>query len=319
MLVSSLKAGVTQATRTWQLTLILVIASMIFALPVAVPFVSTIIQTTVFRPTGKRLLADTLDPLWLIDFANEQFAGTSLTAFITQFTVTFLVMAFGFLISNVILAGGVLDVLTSEDRSFSMKRFFSGAGAYWWRFLRLWGISIAVYGAVFFAYLIAMAVIDGYEETAAAEGPIVISKWIATLALAAVFAFVNMTFGYARIATVLHGSSSMIRETALAISFVLRHLLRTNALYISVLAVGFMAFGVFAGLRGLVNQGSLSTAILALLIGQLAIAGRVWARVVNYAAAMELYRALTPKAEAEPEQPGIKLTPEFAAAIHLEP
>jgi hypothetical protein len=316
MILTALKAGFKRAIRDWQITLLLLIASTALALPMAIPFVSAVVQTTAFRLAGRRLLSDSIDATWFIDFANEQFTGASLIAFSTQVIVIFIVIASGFLISNVVLAGGVLEVLVSKERRFSMRMFFSGSGYYLWRFVRLWVISLAVYGAVFFVYLIALAVIDGYEEAAVAMGPIAVSKWLATLLLAATFALINLVFMYARISTVVDGASSMIRQTALAIAFVAQNAVKTSAVYAVVLVVGLVLFGVIASVRGFLGQNSLEMAMLAWVVGQLAIACRLWARVAAYASGIELYRALAPAIEIEPKV--IELTPEFAAAIDSE-
>jgi hypothetical protein len=63
------------------MALLVSLASILFAVPVATLFVSTAIQTAAFRFAARRLLADTLDPVWLIDFANEQLGGQSLASF----------------------------------------------------------------------------------------------------------------------------------------------------------------------------------------------------------------------------------------------
>jgi len=313
MIITAFRTGITQALRTWKMALLVTLASILFAVPVATLFVSTAIQTSALSFAARRLMADTLDPVWLIDFANEQLGGKSLASFSLDMGLMFLFGGVLFLVTNVLLSGGVLEVLACDDGRFSMKRFVSGVGTFLWRFVRLWLISLAIYGVTFFGYLIAIGVINSYEVTADAERPTAIAKWIATALLVSGFFLINLVFAYARIATVVNGSHRMIRETMLAIRFVLKRFFATLTLQVLALLLGLLLFALFTSIRSLIVQSSLTTVFVALIIGQLAILLRSWSRVVAYASALQFYRTTAPPVEMQ--EPFLRIVPEFATAI----
>ena len=116
--------------------------------------------------------------------------------------------------------------------------------------------------------------------------------------LALLFAFINMVFDYAKIGTVARSgrgdSKGMFRETFRAFRFALRNFFSAFGLYLIIALVGFAMFIVFNALRWSVDQSSAGRVSLAILLGQFAIAGRMWTRLVFYASEMHLYKKLAP-------------------------
>lgn len=312
MVLTSFKIGLVQASRNWRMVVLLVVVSILVATPVAIPIAGLVAQTTAFRPVADHMLSDNLDVTWLADLFNEQLAGASLTSFMAQLGWTLIFAAVMYLVSNVLFTGGLLEVLSTRDATFTMRRFWAGAGTYFWRFVRLWGISLAVYAAIFVVYFIVLGVIGQAESTATTEAPGAIKKWVATGVLVVAFGLVNLVFVYARIGTVINGSRKMVRETVRASSIVARNFLSISSLYVLVAVLGVASFTLLAVLRGLVVQSSLTMVLIALLLGQFAIAARLWSRVVLYGAQLHFYREVAPAVVLVP--PVVRVTPEFAVA-----
>lgn len=315
-MTSSLLVGVTRASRNWKMILLLVVTSIIVATPAAVPIFLVITQTARKTLAAHALLADKLDAVWLIDLVNEQFAGASFVSVALEVGILLLVVGVLYLVVNVLFAGGIIEVFAAEDSRFSMRRFFSGAAAHFWRFVRLWLVSLIAYGIVFTVYALVMMRIDSADDLAATEAPGAIRKWVATAALLLLLAVVNMTFDYARIGAVLNERRQMFRETFKAARFTFRHFARALGLYLVIAIIGLVVFWLVALLRNSVAQTSVVAVIVAFILGQLAIASRMWTRLAFYAGEVDLYQRLVPPVA--PVPPASQPVPEFAAAIEEE-
>jgi hypothetical protein len=107
--------------------------------------------------------------------------------------------------------------------------------------------------------------------------------------------FVNMIFDYAKIRTVVEDSRSMFRETFSALGFSLRHLFSVSALYSLIAVIGIALFLLLVHLRDSIDQSSVIAVTTAILVGQTAIAARMWTRLTFFAAELDFYRRYRPK------------------------
>ena len=82
------------------------------------------------------------------------------------------------------------------------------------------------------------------------------------------------------------------------------------------IGLGLLIFAIIVWLRNAIPQSSLITVFIATILGQLAIASRLWTRLTIYAAELDLYRRLIPPPEDAPlpETPPGPHFPEFARA-----
>jgi hypothetical protein len=104
-----------------------------------------------------------------------------------------------------------------------------------------------------------------------------------------------MIFDYAKIRTVVEDSRSMFRETFSALGFSLRRLFRVSALYSIIAVIGLALFLLLVWLRDSIDQSSLISVVAAILLGQTAIAARMWTRLTFFAAELDFYRRYKPK------------------------
>jgi hypothetical protein len=150
------------------------------------------------------------------------------------------------------------------------------------------------YGVAVGIYLLLRWPIDNAAEQASAFESVVYKRWAAMVVLALLFAFVNMVFDYAKIGAVVSDSRGMWRETFRALRFAFRNFFKAFGLYLLVAVIGLAVFLVLNWLRWSVNQSSFAATLLAIALGQITIAGRMWTRLVFYAAEMNLYKKLAP-------------------------
>jgi hypothetical protein len=322
-MIASFVIGITRASRQWKMALLLAAANLLVAAPLAVPVFLLVGRTSGGTRAARTMFADKLDFVWLADVVNEQFAGYSAAS--TALEVGLLLLALGalYLPLSLFFAGGILSVLAAEGERegerFTMRRFWEGGGAYFARFFRLACIALFFYAAAYAVYRLLMIPVDAADARASAVGPGLIKKWAVTALLAALVALVNVTVDYAKIRTVLGNRRRMSREFLAAARFVLRRFVRACGLYLLIAAVGLIAFLALAWLRSLIPQSSYLAVFAALLLGQLALAARMWTRVAFYAAEMDFYRrharrAAPPREEAAPEREAEEVAPAPAAA-----
>lgn len=293
-MIRSFFVGISEASRSWKMILLLLAANILLALPVVIPIFLLVVMTSGGTLAANKLSADKLDALWLIDLFNHQFPGAALETVAAQVGVLLLVMGAIYLLLNTLFAGGILAVFNSEDGRFDARKFWAGCGAWFWRFFRLLLISLVFYGVAFGIYLLLRWPIDSAAEQASAFESVVYKRWAAMIGLALLFAFVNMVFDYAKIGAIVRDSRGMWRETFRALRFVFRNFFQAFGLYLLVAIIGLIVFLVLNWLRWSVNQSSFAAMLLAILLGQITIAGRVWTRLVFYAAEMNLYKKLAP-------------------------
>lgn len=286
----SLFRGLAQASRQWKMILLLLVTNVLLAAPLAVPVFVLVRKTSSGTRAAQRMFADKIDVIWLTDLINWRFEGFSASSVRSQIQLLLLVMGAIYLLTSVFFSGGILQVLNTENQRFTMRRFWEGCGAYFGRFFRLTLISLFFYGGALAIYKVLEISLSLTDARASAEKPGIIKDWLAIGALLAVFAFVNMVVDYAKISTVLNDSRQMIRNFASAAQFSLKRLPQAFGLYVLIALSGTVIFLILLWIRSLIPQASYLTVFAAVLIGQLAIASKMWMRVAFYAGETGFYR-----------------------------
>ncbi len=296
-MLKSLFVGITRAGRNWKMILLLLVANLLVTLPVAAPLFLLIIQTTNGTPAADKMLADKLELNWFTDLFNNQFPGASIESAGVQFIVLLAVMGLIYLLLNTFFAGGILEVFASDDSRFSMRRFWAGCGAFFWRFFRLMLISLIFYGLAGLIFFLLNRQVERATDVATAFEATVYRKWAILLVLILLCGFVNMVFDYARIRTVLNDSRKMWRETFGSLRFAGRRIFAAGGLYFLIAIIGLALFAGLSFLRSSIDQSTGVAVLLAIVTGQLAIASRIWTRLSFYAAELNLYRRFVPGEE----------------------
>jgi len=203
------------------------------------------------------------------------------------------VLIFGFLyiILHTFLAGGILSLLKKEDRTFSLKKFFKGAGSYFFRFFLLMLLSW-----VFFL-IIGQAVKGGLDSLLAGMRESSFSEvgpfyWglVFSAVVFILFLFIQMVFDYARIKVVLDGSPNILASTAGAFGFVFQHLGSTLGLFYLLLLAQIVFSLFYILIQGIIPQVSFLGVAMAFLFQQVFVFGLIWIRCWLYSSQMELYR-----------------------------
>lgn len=293
--------GLLQSFRQWRMALLMTVVTLLVAIPLVLPTFWLILDTTRATAMAERMMADRIDPLWLIDFANEQLGSGSIDGYNAIFLLTLFVTGILYLLLHTLLTGGMVSLLVSQDRHFRMWDFWAGGGLYFWRFFRLMLLSRVLQGTVIGAALVWLRKLVELDQVATAYSDVVWKEWGTAIGLVLAFGLIGMIFDYARIRTVTNGSTGMIRETLRSAWFTLRRLPSLTTLQLMVGVFGVGLFAALVWLRGAIPQSSGGRVFAAFLVGQLAIGIRLWHRVWFTAAQVEFHRRITQRDEAPEE------------------
>ena len=276
-------SGIATASRRPRLLLILWVFNVLFALLIAGPFFALFSSDLGHSLLGRNLQA--LDFIWLGDliFRYQDVAPAALAAVAIPVVLYALVYVF--------LNGGIIGRLLDGEGRTTLQTFFSDCGRYFWRFVRLFLISLLFYALAFGVVLEAVsALLKPVSEKALTEWP---DFWISALhsvAALLVLSLVHIIFDYARILVVSEDDHRVRHALMTALRFVGSRFFRAWLLYL-LIAAGFAAGTAVYALAGrAVPPEGLAWAGLGILWGQVFIAFRLWTKMVFFSAQAEYLR-----------------------------
>jgi hypothetical protein len=193
------------------------------------------------------------------------------------------------LVMWVFLTGGIFDRL-ARARPTSVHEFFSAAGVYFLRFVRLGLIAAAVYGLLI--GLVYPWLLDEYGALSR-ELTVERTAFLLRTAVYALFALalasVNMVFDYAKVRAVVEDRRSMTAALAASAQFLTRNASAAIPLYAVNLAISGGVIGLYAAAApGAV--GFAGSTWVAFAIGQIYLLGRLWAKLVMWASEIALFQ-----------------------------
>jgi hypothetical protein len=213
-----------------------------------------------------------------------------------------LVMLFG-----VFAAGGWLQVFLERTSGHSLRRFFWGGARYFWRFARVWIltlISLALATWFLFGWPWQRLVLGGLfgaegggAEALDSELTAARVEWFQSGLYVALFALILTWADYTRTRLALHGTRSALWAGLMTWFLILRNPMRTLRPMLLIVALEALVLLGLGALSWDANTGlapeAKPTAILVLfLVGQLALMWRVISRGARYSAAIQVSRAL---------------------------
>jgi hypothetical protein len=192
-----------------------------------------------------------------------------------------------YLVLWLFLAGGILDRY-ARGRPTRSYEFFTACGVYFVRFLRLAPIIAATY-YILFAYVHPLLLGSLYEQLTrdvTAERTAFAWRLALYVAFGVCLILTNMVFDYAKVRAVVEDRRSMIGAVSAGVRFVRRNFQDVAALY---LLNGMLFVGVLL-LYAVVAPGAGATLWLGFAVSQLYLLGRLWVRLVFFAAETSLFQ-----------------------------
>lgn len=198
-----------------------------------------------------------------------------------------------YLLVQTFLLGGILGVFRSEQGSWTVRGMLHGSGFYFGRLLRVALVALLLDYLIFrlngpFARWADARAREAVSENAA-------MAWALgrhALLLLALLA-VNMLSSLAKVVVVLEERSSALLAWLSAVGFCAANLVRTVGHYAGLVVLGFLLLGVWNALDGRLETTGYKTQLMALLLAEALIAGRIALRLSLFAGQVALYRRLT--------------------------
>lgn len=223
-----------------------------------------------------------LDIFWLGDFIYRymNIAPVVFTSALLAAALYILLMIF--------LNGGVIGCLNRPEAKTTLADFFHDGGLYFWRYLRLFLLSIPVYIvflAIFFPLL--KSFLQIFSRRAPNEWPALIVSNLRFLALLLLLTIVAVFFDYVKIGLATGGSKKVLRETWLTVKFFKRRFFKAWGLYL-LAGLVFVALTLFyLEVARVLPKNRPLLVLLVFIWQQLYILARQWSKVLFFATELE--------------------------------
>ncbi len=193
-----------------------------------------------------------------------------------------------YLLLSVFLNGGVIGCLNRPQGRTTLADFFHDSGLYFWRFFRLFLISIPVYLIALALGLPLLRVLLGIlRNRATTEWPVLIAGNLRLLALVLLLGIVAMFFDYVKIGLVTGGRKSVLKEMGLTLKFIGRRFFRAWGLFLLAGLVFVALTLLYLEVARILPKNRPLLVLLAFVWQQFYILCRQWSKVLFFASELK--------------------------------
>jgi len=284
MISGCIRSGVAELWANKRMVLPFYLANLFFGLLVMIPFAYAL-DDFVGMSMMREKLGVGMDYDFLIEFLF--YGGNALTSVKGMVTL----VPFAYWLAAIFLSGGALAVFAGGAR-YTPSLFWSGAAAYFGRFVRLalmiLPIMIALFCLRYLASLFQWIFFgsDPYEY---------VTYWGAWIKMGLGYVGLilgGLIFDYARIHMVLTETRKTRLSLWRGIRFAAGHPVKTLALALLIFASGWLILLVYYGVSGLLAIPSWVVLIVLVAVQQVYVVWRMALRLTAYSSQMVLYRRL---------------------------
>jgi hypothetical protein len=277
-------SGMGTTLRKPRLLVILYAVNLVFAGLVAVPFL-VIVQ----RELGHSLLGLRIQPVDLNWLGETVLAhGASLTAMVAGVLAAGLV----YVTLHIFLNGGIVGRLLDKEGPTGLAEFAGDGGRFFGRFIRLFLVTLVFLGLSLGVFMsLVSALFEPLSKAALTEWPPLILSNLHFLIALLLLSVVHMIIDYARIAVVADGERRVLRALRHAFTFLRKRFFRAWAIYLLLVVLTVAGSVVFYFIFNRLGDPSVTQVIAGLILMQLYIVFRIWARILFVAAQAEFYKA----------------------------
>ncbi|MCP2604940.1 hypothetical protein NLC29_02160 [Candidatus Aminicenantes bacterium AH-873-B07] len=276
--------GISTANSNFKIIIYLWIINFLFSLALIAP-----IYIMIDKNISKSLMGDRLiqgfDLFWLGDilykFRNLSPALFGWLVFPTLF----------YLLLYVFLNGGIIGRLTVPFEKVNLRNFFADCGQYFWRFFKLFLISIIGY-LVFLGLLFKLIslFLGIFTKKAVTEWPLIIVSNIKIIIFLLLFTIVKMFFDYVKIRLVISNSKKVIKETLFTLKFIGRRFLKAWGLYLLICLFSLIIAFIYMEIAHIIPKNRLLFVLAVFVWQQIYIFSRLWVKLIFFASEIGFYR-----------------------------
>lgn len=272
------------ALRLWAINLL-------FSLLVAAPF-AVAIQGQASHSLAADSLLSRMDVDWMTDLGTRfQGAAPLVMGLLLAALLLYLLLA-------VFLNGGVIGGLLRPGARPTLAEFFHDCGLHFWRFLRLFLLSIPVY-LLFVGLLhgLVARLLRALTRQAATEWPVVAASVLRLLALLLLLGIISMFLDYIKIGLAAGKRRGVLKETGRMLKLVGRRFLKAWGLHL-LAGLAFVALTLlYLEVARVLPKGTPPLLLAVFLWQQFYVLGRQFSKVLFFASEIELYKELQEPAQ----------------------
>ena len=312
-LLAATREGVVRAARSPGLVAMLWAANLLAVLPFAAVLADSIHKDVADRPVAHRLEAG-FDADWMGEHgaAARGFEASfdpgivGAGAFLRNLEAWWsgrlftepsggwglLAAGLAFALLWIFLLGGVLQRLAGPGTGVrgAEAGFAAACGRYFFRFLRLALLAAPLYLLVYWLSRTGFGALEEAMRDVTSERTALLWSAGGALATVLLLTLVKVIFDYGKIAVVVDGRGSALAAAWAGARFVASRPLATLVLYWSFALAALLLLWAYAAVAPQAGPGSWPGVVLALLLGQLALAARVGLRLAVLGGEIALYR-----------------------------
>ena len=266
--------GFSTANRRARMVIYLWLMNFVFSLIIITP-----VYILVNKEFSRSLLGDTMAEgfglLWFADLAYKyKDIPGALAGWILAPGIIFLFL-------YIFLNGGLIGRIADEREIINFEKFFSDCGKYFFRFFRVFIISLFGYALVVIFHKLVGSLFKIWTKNASSEWPLIISSNLKFLILLLLFSIIRMYFDYVKIRLVVEDSKRTVLTSILNLAFIGKRFIKAWLLYLLVGIIGLIIGLIYLGIsRILPSSGSLVIAVF--IWQQIYIFSRMWVKLLFF-------------------------------------
>ena len=217
----------------------------IFAYVLAMP-VSMMLSNSLAKSTAAEKMLESFDYTIFTSILDGFGRGISLSRLLIS-------MGLFYMILNIFISGGILSALI-KGQKLSLTEFLADCVCYFYRFLKLFLISLILLFTVFLLNILLSQLFGYFTEASATEHLSIILFVVRMIILVIFIVFINLLFDYAKIMTVVYDYHKMMETVKQALMFIMMSLVKTVSLYKLYLLTAIILFLLYWGDENLMHQ-----------------------------------------------------------------
>lgn len=292
MIRASIREGLQRIIRSWRMLLPLYLINLLVAVIAAAP-VAEIMQ----HYWGPSLVSTSLRKG--LNFAAIYELLLYNAAAIRPIVLLWLILFMVYEVLSIFLDGGIISALKSgESRGVSQKLFGEGA-AYFWRFMRLFLISLLAYSITALLSALVDSIFARLMASSTLHAEILLILLIRIIVAVLFFAFTRMVMDYSKVITVVENSRTMRYSVWKGLKFSVSHFSKTYGMFLSLSFIFVITVALQSAVNYSINETTASLVAMLFVVEQLFLFTRVGERVWFYGSELSLYQAIRQLAQEE--------------------
>jgi hypothetical protein len=286
---SAFKYGILKVNSNLKFLIFLWIINLAFAAILTGPIFGLLKESLFHNIRGEELTLS-FDFQWFMEFKytyNE--ALQSLPNILIMVGIIYVLI-------QVFLMGGIFEVLNSEARKNHFIDYFYGCVRYFFRFFKVFLITLVCYGGLYYLNQIYIKYIQVITYSTESQFVIMAANIIRYLLIAAIFGVLNIIFDYVRIRIVVHQSYETLKDLWLTFKFLIKNFWTVSSLFWMVACSGLVIFLLYSLIDNFFNPTSYLTIILLIFIRQFYLIGKIWVKLLFCSCQLELYKEINSSA-----------------------